>query len=105
MLIYIIFFITFFFGFDAVEVLSFFLWSSPAVAKAVDNKYKYKKYIIIWEGYREKVEEKMDLFAKDMVSNPGVGGLQRVGIRFFRVILMKQRGSLWVNDFGAIIKR
>ena len=47
----------------------------------------------------------MDLFAKDMMSNPGVGGLQRVGIRFFRVILMQQRGSLWVNDIGAIIKR
>ena len=26
-----------------------------------------------WEGYREKVEEKMDLFAKDMVSNLGSG--------------------------------
>ena len=36
----------FFFGFDAVEVLSFFLFS-PAVAKAADNKYKYKKKYII----------------------------------------------------------
>ena len=53
-----------------------------------------------WEGYREKGEEKMDLFAKDVMSNPGVGGLQRIGIKFFRVILMKQLGSFWVNDFG-----
>ena len=41
--IYITFLITFLSIFDAVEILSFFfLWSSPAVAKAVDNKYKKK---------------------------------------------------------------
>ena len=31
-----------------------------------------------WEGHREKVEENMDLFAKDMTSNPGSGWTAKV---------------------------
>ena len=47
----------------------------------------------------------MDLFAKDMMSNPGSGWTAKGRYKVFQSYLNEQRGSLWVNDFGAIIKR
>ena len=58
-----------------------------------------------WEGYREKVKKRWICLQRIWCLIRGVGGLQRVGIRFFRVILMKQLGSLCVKYFGAIMKR
>ena len=56
-----------------------------------------------WEGYREKVEEKMDLFAKDMVSNPGSGWTAKGRYKVFQSYLNEAAGEslgkrFWGNN-------
>ena len=64
-----------------------------------------KWYKVNWEGYREKVEEKMDLFAKDMMSNPGSGWTAKGRYKVFQSYLNEAAGESLGKRFWGKNKR